>query len=132
MAGNRGSARCWGTNLTGGYVADTDALLRTPVINLEGVVEASLTFAGSLDADAGHTFEVNVIEDGSDTIIANLVPATGDSDINNSNWQGIGPIALPAAALGRSIRIEWRFTGNGDGSFNGVYLDDVTLSETSP
>ena len=130
-AGNRGSANCWGTNLTGGYILGTDACLRSPVIDLGGVAGAALSFAGSIDASVGHTFEVNIIEAASDTVIANLIPPTEDDAPTSSPWQPVGPLPLPPAAFTQPFRIEWRFTGNGDGTFNGVYLDDVTISETS-
>lgn len=129
-AGNGGSARCWGTNLVGGYGVGTDTSLRSPVIDLTGVTGATLSFARAIDAAGGHTLEVNVIAVDNGTVIANVIPPTGDADINSSPWQMVGPVALPPAAFGQAVRLEWRFIGNGDGSFNGVYIDDVVLTET--
>ncbi|MCU0779483.1 MAG: autotransporter-associated beta strand repeat-containing protein [Akkermansiaceae bacterium] len=128
-AGNSG-AKCWGTNLTGGYAAGTDTSLRSPVINLAGVTSAKLSFALAIDANTGHTVTVNIIDDTTDTVIANVIPATGDPNISNANWANVGPVAIPGAALGQAVRIEWRFVGNGDGNYNGAYIDDVRV--TSP
>lgn len=126
IAGNSGT-KCWGTNLTGGYVASTDTSLRSSIINLAGVASAKLSFALAIDASTGHTLTVNVIDDTTDAVIANVIPATGDANTNNANWANIGPVAIPGAALGQQVRIEWRFVGNGDGGFNGAYIDDVKV-----
>jgi hypothetical protein len=128
-AGAGGSAKCWGTNLTGGYLANTDTSLRSPVIDLTAVASAKLSFARSIDANTGHTLTVNVIEAATDTVIANIIPAAGDPNPNESPWQTVGPVALPAEAIGKSVRVEWRFTGNGDGNYNGVYIDDVVITQ---
>jgi hypothetical protein len=128
MSGNGGSTNCWAANLTGGYAADTDACLRSGVIDLTAVAAASLSFAWSIDAAPGHTYQVNVIAAGSDTVIANVIPATGDADPLSSAWATVGPTAIPVAALGQQVRLEWRFTGDGAGDYNGAYLDDVVVT----
>jgi hypothetical protein len=84
----------------------------------------------AIDANTGHTVTVNIIDDTTDTVIANVIPATGDPNISNANWANVGPVAIPGAALGQAVRIEWRFVGNGDGNYNGAYIDDVRV--TSP
>jgi hypothetical protein len=126
-ADHGGSGSCWGTNLTGGYAAGTDASLHSPVIDLTGVAGARLSFGLSLDAATGHTYAVNVIGEATDTVIANVIPATGDGNATGSPWVLIGDVALPETAIGQKVRLEWRFTGEGDGSYNGIYLDDVVL-----
>ncbi len=131
-SGSNGTLRCWGTNLTGGYGPDTDTSLRSPVIDLTDVTSATLSFWKAIDADFGHNLTVNVIEADTDTVIANIIPATGDDDIFDAVWQPVGPVTLPAEAYGQPVRIEWRFTGNGAFQFNGVYLDNVLLLNTAP
>lgn len=129
-AGAGGSAKCWATNLTGGYVASTDTSLRSPVIDLTSVTSATLSFAKSVDSQAGHTLEVNVIDDTTDTVIANIIPATEDGNTSVSPWETVAPVALPPAAYGQAIRIEWRFVGDGNGSYNGAYIDNVEVVES--
>jgi hypothetical protein len=130
-SGNDGSAKCWATNLSGGYAAGTDTCLRSDVIDLTGVAAANLSFALALDADVGHTYEVNVIDatndDPATNVIANIIPATEDTDALSA-WETVGPTTIPAAALGQAVRLEWRFTGAGSGVFNGAYVDDVMIT----
>lgn len=122
--------KCWGTNLTGSYGASTDTSLRSPVIDLTGVASAKLSYALAIDALAGHTITVNVINATTDAVIANIIPATGDANTGSAAWALVSPVAIPGAALGQKVRIEWRFVGNGDGTYNGAYIDDVLV--TSP
>ena len=127
--GNSGSAKCWGTDLTGPYAAGTDTSLRSSVINLAGVTAANLSFALAIDAPADHTLTVNVIDANTGTVIANIIPPTGDADVLTANWQTVGPVPIPAAALGLPVRIEWRFVGDGGGTYLGAYLDDVAVTK---
>jgi autotransporter-associated beta strand protein len=129
-SGAGGSTQCWGTNLTGGYAASTDTSLRSPVIDLTSVTAATLSFAQAIDSNSGHTLEVNIIDDTTDTVIANIIPATQDGNTSVSPWETVAPVALPGAAYGQAVRIEWRFIGNGDGTYNGAYIDDVTVLAT--
>ena len=122
-------SNCWGTNLTGPYVASTDTSLRSRVIDLTDVTAASLEFAMAIDANVGHTIAVNVIEANTDTVIANILPPTGDTDSTISPWAIVGPLPLPTEAFGQEVRLEWRFVGNGDDFYNGVYIDQVVITE---
>ncbi|MCF7734347.1 MAG: LamG domain-containing protein [Akkermansiaceae bacterium] len=125
-AGNGGSANCWGTGLTGGYIAGTDTKLRSPVIDLTGAAGATLSFAQSLDIEAGHTLVVNVIEEATDTVLESAIhTSTPDPDINASLWATVGGVAITG---GQKVRIEWHFVGNGGGSYNGAYIDDVVIT----
>ena len=132
-AGNHDSAQCWGTNLSGGYAADTDAILRSPVIDLTGVAAATLSFGRVIDAAAGHTLEVNVIDDTTEDPIATVIAPFEDPDLNTTPWKTIS-VPIPAAALGQPVRLEWRFTGDGGGddSYNGAYIDEVVITVAGP
>jgi hypothetical protein len=83
-----------------------------------------------LDAANGHTYEVNVIEAAGDTLIANVIPPTQDSDPADARWVTMHNVAIPATAMGRNVRLEWRFMGDGTApfEFNGAYLDDVMVT----
>ena len=104
------------------------------VIDLTGVTVAELSFAMALDLDGGDSVTVNIIDDTSDTVIAaDILPIT-DGDINNAFWQSVGPVAIPAPALGQPVRIEWCLSGTGGlgADFMGWYLDDVVVTDNSP
>jgi hypothetical protein len=92
-------------------------------VEVKGFTAIQITRAGS-----GNTYEVNLIEAGSDDFIANVIVATEDLDDQNSAWETVGPTAIPAAALGRAVRIEWRFAGDGNAEYDGAYVDDVSVT----
>jgi hypothetical protein len=123
---NGGSGQCWGTGLTGAYVAGTDTKLRSPVIDLTDVASATLSFAQALDIAAGHTLVVNVIEEAGDTVLESAIhTSTPDPDINSAPWETVESVSITGGA---KVRIEWHFTGAGDGNYLGAYLDDVKVS----
>ncbi len=142
-AGNNASANCWGTNLgaydggagdRGYYLVPTTTALRSPVIDLTGISAAQLTFAEALDVHAGDTAQVFVIDPVTDDLIdPNPIYTAVDTDPNAADWDpanGGLPIALPAAALGQQVRLEWRFNGLGGGTndYLGWYVDDVKVT----
>ena len=114
--GNGGSVNCWGTDIGDpGFHLDptTNSCLRTPVIDLTGVSGAELSFAHAIDIEAADSVTVNIIDDTTDTVIAADIISITDNDISDSPWELIGPVTIPAAALGQPIRIEWCLTGVG-------------------
>ena len=124
-SGNSG-AKCWGTNLTGPYAALTDTKLRSPVIDMTGIPTATLSFAQAIDIKAGHTLVVNVIAEATDTVLQSAIhTSTPDTNINAAPWTPV-TAAVPITG-GQKVRIEWHFTGDGDGSYLGAYIDDVVV-----
>lgn len=122
--------RCYGTNLDNYYYPNADIGLQSPQIDLTGTVGATLSFAHyhdtELDADLCEIY----VRDASGAEIPGLESAIATySDLMNLNyaWEA-DSIDLPAAALGQTIRIEFRFTSDGGFEFDGWYLDDVTVS----
>ncbi|HJM64601.1 MAG TPA: Ig-like domain-containing protein [Roseibacillus sp.] len=139
-SGNGGSANCVGTDIgdPGFHSADTDTCLRSPVIDLTGVAGATLSFAQALDIEAADTAVVNIIDDTDDNPATNVISAAiytaTDGDPSNAPWASVAPIAIPGAALGQAVRIEWRFTGAGapGSDYMGWYIDDVVVTPTTP
>ncbi len=130
--GNGSSTNCWGTGIgnPGFYLDPTNTRLRSPVINLTGYTSAELRFAQAIDLHSADSVEVNIINATTDTVIqSNIIPII-DGDINSANWTSIGPVAIPAAALGQPVRIEWHMTGAGGSSddYMGWYIDDVKVT----
>lgn len=142
-AGNGGSSSCWGTNLgafaggagdPGFYTDPTDTCLRSPVIDLTGVPAAVLSFAHALDLDAGDSAKVNIIDAITDTVIAADIVSISDDNGVKADWKTVGPVTIPAAALGQAVRIEWRLSGTGGASkdFMGWYIEDVMVTRSTP
>lgn len=135
-AGNGGSTNCWGTGIgdPGFYADPTATCLRSPVIDLTGVAAAELTFAGALDLEPNDLVTVNIIDDATDTVIAGDIVSITDEDTGSAAWENVGPIAIPAAALDRPVRLEWCLDGEGGSTddYLGWYIDDVVIEETSP
>lgn len=142
-AGSSGT-KCWGTVLgsfttngtgfEGFYVNPTTTVLRSPVINLTGVTGASLAFAEALDTAGIDTAQVFVIDNADGSAIGGALYTATDANPDHIAWQpanGGKPISLPAAALGKQVYLEWRFTGSSN-AFAGWYLDDVVVSQTTP
>jgi hypothetical protein len=126
--GNGGSARCWGTDISnpGTYLSGTDTSLISPVINLTGLAGATLSFAQAIDILEGDTLVVNVVDDATGTVLEPAIhTSTPDRDINAADWTTISSVAITG---GQPVRIEWRFTGNGDGTYLGAYIDDVVVT----
>jgi hypothetical protein len=134
--GNGGSANCWGTDIgsPGYYANPTHTCLRSPVIDLTAVTAAELSFAMALDLDGGDKVTVNIIDDTTDTPFATDIVKISDASSSSAAWERVGPVSLPAAAIGERVRIEWCLTGTGGTSsdFMGWYIDDVLVEDTSP
>jgi hypothetical protein len=130
--GNDGSTNCWGTGIgnAGFFANPTDTCLRSAVIDLTGITEAELSFAQAIDLDSGDAVTVNIIDDTTDTVIAANIVTITDGEINTADWENVGPVAIPAAALGQPIRIEWCLSGVGgaNADYMGWYIDDVSVT----
>ncbi len=129
MAGNGGSAKCWGTNLgdgaspSGGITPGADSVLRSPVIDLTGVSGAKLSFAAAVDALAEDILEVLVKDFATGTVLDTLRPFTLP---HTATWAAVGPYDLTAGD-GKAIYLEFRFVGTDD-RYIGCYLDDVLVT----
>ncbi|MGD7652240.1 MAG: hypothetical protein ACQCXQ_03425 [Verrucomicrobiales bacterium] len=133
-AGNGESANCWGTDIgaPGFYVnPTTESCLRSAVIDLTGVAAAELSFAQAIDIHGNDTVTVNIIDDTTDTVIAADIVSISDGNVTSAAWTTVGPVEIPAAALGQAVRIEWCFSGTGGTTedYLGWYIDDVLVEE---
>ncbi|MGD9419096.1 MAG: hypothetical protein Q7R22_009145 [Verrucomicrobiota bacterium JB025] len=132
--GNGASTKCWGTNIgTPGFYLNptTESCLRSAVIDLTGVAAAELSFAQAIDIHGGDSVTVNIIDDTTDTVIAADIVSISDGNVTSAAWETVGPIEIPAAALGQAVRIEWCFSGTGGTTedYLGWYIDDVEVRE---
>ncbi len=118
---------CWGTGLDGPYLADAAAWLRSPAVDLTGLVAASITFWEYHDVDPGfHTVQVN-IKDAADpegAALATIYEDTGTS----AGWTEHS-VSINPPALGSNVIFEFLLISDFDVSFggSGFYVDDVTV-----
>ncbi|NIP98577.1 MAG: hypothetical protein GWO24_36270 [Akkermansiaceae bacterium] len=124
-AESRSGVNCFGTNLGGNYGPDADAWLRSPVIDLSLANEASLRYWEFRDIEEGFDFGVVRLLDAADD--SELAVLETDIDGITPDWEVVTH-AIPAEALGKAIKLEFRFVSDDISSFAGWYIDDVLLT----
>lgn len=118
---------CFATNIDSEYTEDALVWLRSPAIDLTDAVGATLRFFQFKDIELMFDFgTINVLDAADDSVIAEL--QTGIDDFT-ADWEEVTR-TLPAEALGKNIKIEFRFESD---HFDqqpqaGWYLDDVEVT----
>ena len=123
----------YGTDLDANFEWDTDARLRSPVINLAGVENGRLYFRHFLDCESsidGQLFDfaqVNILDRNGNTLAPNVFQEGGRTD----GWK-VREVLLPLAAANREIILEFRFVSDNfdDLDFGpqaGWFIDDVAI-----
>ncbi|MFZ9937911.1 MAG: Ig-like domain-containing protein [Luteolibacter sp.] len=136
-----GEGACWGTNL-GSYAGGagdegyydsvstggTTSRLRSAPIDLRSASGASLSFAQAFDLSPDDIAVVNLIDDTTDTVVAEAIYAVTPG---NSGWAAVPAIDL-ADGLGQIVRVEWCLIGTGGGTddYLGWYIDDLEVSQS--
>lgn len=117
----------WGTNLDAAYGESSEIFLRSPEIDLSSAAGATLIYQQFVDIEA--TFDsgrVAVLDAADDSELAVLIQTVdGVSD----GWTSLSR-SLPPNALGRTIKLEFRFTSDDFAPVDqaGWYLDDVVVT----
>ena len=121
-----GGVNCWGTNLTSDYASNAVAFLKSPPIDLTSAeAQATLKFFQFVEienpADKG---QIRILDAADDSLIEIL-----QDDINGLgvDWQE-STLQFPTTALGKVIKIEFRFQSDAVGEFAGWYLDDLEVT----
>jgi hypothetical protein len=128
-AANSG-ANCFGTNIGAAYAADSIISLVSPVVDLTTATGADLSYFDFRDIELMFdTGTVNVLDAGDDSLIAEI---TTEID-GNSDWTQRSH-SVPAAALGKNVKFEWRFIADTINVMDqaGWYLDDVNVTAVVP
>ena len=116
---------CFGTNLDDTYGEFADVWLRSPVIDFSATGAATLSYFRYIDIeeefDGG---QVAALAAADDSVIAIL---EAQIEGGPAGWDEIS-YSLPAEALGKEIKIEFRLTTDEVEQFSGFYIDDVTLT----
>jgi len=116
---------CFGTNLAAEYDFDADVWLRSPPIDLTNAAGATLNyfqyFEIEVDFDLG---KVSVVDAGNNSELAVLVPVV---DGSSAGWEEVS-MPLPATALGKTVKIEFRLDSDDVENRAGWYIDDFDLT----
>jgi bacillopeptidase F len=118
-------SNCFGTNLSSNYLVDANVWLRSPVLDLTGVGGATLNYYQFLDIEEGFDFGEVAVLDAADN--SQLAVIASPIDGLTTDWEQVSK-SIPAAALGRNVKIEFRFTSDDIENFAGWYVDDVTVT----
>lgn len=119
---------CFATNISADYNFDADVWLRSPPIDLTTAGAATLNYFQFTDIE-GSPFDwgkVSVLDATDDSLLAVIAdPVEGSS----GGWEAVS-IAIPATALGKTIKIEFRLVSDDfpDSNYAGWYLDDVEVT----
>ncbi len=118
-------SNCFGTNLDGEYTADANVWLRSPPIDLTTAAAATLSFREFVSIEEDFDFgTVSVLDAADDSELAVLKsPIDGET----VGWEEFTQ-KLPAEALGKVVKIEFRLRSDDLMHFAGWYLDDVTVT----
>ena len=126
LNGADGSATAWSTSL-GDYGPDSDISLRSPSIDLSGLGAAVLKFDQYRDADGfADTATIRFLRASDQTQLGADIPI--DMAALDTGWNPAS-VAVPAAALGESVLVEFQFVSDGSvDAFSGLSLDNFELS----
>ncbi len=119
---------CFGTNLSGGYEIEANVWLRSPAIDLTAASEATLNYARFIDIEAVFDFgSVSILDATDNSLIADI--ETGIDGLS-TEWEN-SRHPLPAAAMGRMIKIQFRLESDNfvdPAEYFGFYVDDVQVT----
>jgi len=116
---------CFGTNLSATYAVDADVWLRSPPIDLTAASGATLNYFQSLDIETQFDRgSVRVFDAADDSELA-VVTAVVEGSV--PGWSMITK-KLPAAALGKTVVIEFRFQSDEIENYAGWYIDDFEVT----
>ncbi len=122
------SDNCFATNISALYDFEADVWLRSPAIDLTTAGAATLNYFQFTDIE-GSSFDwgkVSVLDATDDSLLAVISePVEGFS----GGWEAVS-IAIPATALGKTIKIEFRLVSDDfpDSNYAGWYLDDIEIT----
>ena len=119
-------SNCFGTNLTSDYETNADVWLRSPPIDLTNpaLTGASLCFKQFRDIEL--TFDsgsIRVVDAVTNATLGDEVYQTEGTSVD---WEDV-KADLPAEALGKSIKLEFRFSSDEFGQQAGWFIDDVAV-----
>ncbi|MGB6222923.1 Ig-like domain-containing protein [Haloferula sp.] len=122
---------CAGTNIADSYTSDALATLTSPAFAAPAG-GATLSFQQYIDTETDFespdfgTVRILDADDGDAEIVDGSFPITPIEGID-LGWTEES-FALPAAALGKNIKIQFQFESNDSSNWGGFYIDDVQVT----
>ena len=115
----------FGTDLDANYAEDTLIRLRSPAIDLAGVASATVTYWQWRDIEVMFdTGQVRLL-DSSD--LSELAVLESDIDGSSTEWEEVSK-NVPAAALDKSVILEFILDSDNFGNQTGWYIDDFAVT----
>ena len=123
--GANSPANCFGTNISSEYTEEANVWLRSPPIDLSTAAEATVKYAHYWDIEREFDFgSVRVLDASDDAELAVLENLVDGASVG---WEEVSK-TLPAAALGKTIKLEFRLQSDDFRNLAGWYLDDVEVT----
>jgi hypothetical protein len=126
-SGAHSGVNCFGTIIGGTYSVSANVWLLSPEIDLTTAAVATLSYFEFRDIDDfGDSGSITIFDAADDSLIAVL-----EADVTglNNDWAEV-TFEMPAAALGKTIQVEFRFTSDPASlPLFGWYIDDVLVTE---
>lgn len=121
----------WATNLSGPYENNTDAYIEIPELEIPSDKEAILTFKHWFDFE--YDDETEIMVDYAQVLIStddvnwfNITPIPGRYGTRLRDWQDEKIIL--SGYSGETVKIRFQFHSNGSTTYDGWYIDDITVS----
>ena len=126
LTGADGSANAWCTNLAD-YGPDSDISLRSPAIDLTGVVGAELSFEAFRDGDGfGDVASVRFLRAADQVQLGAEISI--DMTAFDADWRS-QTIPVEDEAIGESVMIEFNFVSDSSpDAFSGLSIDNIVVS----
>ncbi|MFP6857611.1 MAG: discoidin domain-containing protein, partial [Roseibacillus sp.] len=115
---------CFGTNLSSDYAINADVWLRSPTIDLTTAGGATLNYFQYRDIEEGFDFAIISVLDAADDSLIAEIPGIDSAAFA---WELVSK-SLPAEALGKMIKIEFRLTSDEIETFPGWFIDDFEVT----
>ena len=130
LTGADGSANAWCTNLAD-YGPDSDISLRSPAIDLTGVVGAELSFEAFRDGDGlGDVASVRFLRAADQVQLGAEISI--DMTAFDADYTSIS-VSVPVEAIRENVHIEFNFVSDSSpDAFSGLSIDNVKVEVGTP
>ncbi len=116
---------CFATNISGDYDFHANIWLRSPPLDLPAAGAATLSYFEFKDIEESFDSGRIAVLDANDDSVLAVIKSGIDGD--SANWAEV-IVPVPPEALGKSVKLEFRFASDDVTNLPGWYLDDVQVT----